>query len=397
MNILVISGLYPNRVRPHWGVFIHRQAVALSALGHSLRVIAPIAWAPPVVSRFERWRRYRGVAETEEIDGIRVERPRFLRPPGDWFLPWEALVMRRCVERAVRRDPPGPVDVVHAHLVMPFGFAAVRLARRLGVPLVTHARGDDLNLLAERGPRFTSMAREALAGSAKVVAVSGALAATAHSQGARQVTVVRNGIEACFAPGAGAAERKNLGLPTEARIACYVGWLMESKGLRCLWRTFSGLARRFDDLHFVAVGSGDGEGWLRAEAERAGLSKRVRLVGALPPEGVARVLRASDIFLFASAREGMPNAVLEAMASGLPVVAMQVGGIAEVISDGENGCLVPSGDEEAFEKRVCALLEDGDEAGRIGRNAALSVRDLTWERNARTLTTVYEEALADRP
>lgn len=397
MIILVISGLYPNRVRPHWGIFIHRQTVALAALGHSLRVIAPIAWAPPVMSRLDRWRKYRDVVEREEVDGIRVLRPRVLRPPGDWFLPWEALMMRRCVERAVRRDPPGRVDVVHSHLVMPFGFAAARLARRLGVPLITHARGDDLNLLAERGPRFSSMAREALAASATVVAVSGALAAAAHSQGAKRVSVVRNGIDPCFAPGDGMGERRSLGLPAGARVLCYVGWLMESKGIGCLWRAFSGLARSVGDLHFVAVGSGDGGSWLRAEAERAGLLDRVRLVGALPPEGVARVLRASDVFLFASEREGMPNAVLEAMASGLPVVAMQVGGIAEVISDGENGILVPSGDERTFGRQLRALLEDREEARRIGRNAALSVRELTWERNARTLTTIYEDALADRP
>jgi glycosyltransferase involved in cell wall biosynthesis len=161
--------------------------------------------------------------------------------------------------------------------------------------------------------------------------------------------------------------RKRVGIPSDARLLIVVAKLMEQKGHAFLLRALPPLQERFADLHVLLVGDGP----LRAAlAERiAGLpgAARVHLVGNR--RDVGDLLAASDLFVLPSLWEGLPMALLEAMASGLPVVATRVSGSAQVVVDGESGLLVPPGDVERLSEAIATLLDDPARARRMGRAA----------------------------
>ncbi|MBM4147211.1 MAG: glycosyltransferase family 4 protein [Nitrospira sp.] len=395
MRILIISGLYPNRQRPTYGIFIHNQVQALQNIGHSCSVIAPVPIVPPAFSLFPRWRKYHRLPHHDVIDGTPITYPRMFRPPGLKFLTLEAYMARATIEHAILSNSNAHPDIIHANLLVPFGYAVARIAHKLNIPLVTTARGDDLNLLNQRSKSYQQMACQALKASAHVVTVSRALAEQAVQLGAQKVTVVRNGINRkFFYKGDKLAAREKLGVERNAHILCYVGWLMWSKGIRELWEIFASLALNDPLLHMFVVGSGAQEGWLREQVRTSSLIERIHLTGTLPQENVGLILRASDIFVFPSHREGMPNAVLEAMAVGLPVVTTRVGGVEDFITDGATGYLVGVGNIMEMQSKIRSLLLSSEKAKFIGKRAEEAVAHLTWEVNAEQMTEIYKEAIA---
>ena len=143
--------------------------------------------------------------------------------------------------------------------------------------------------------------------------------------------------------------------------------------------------------HLRLAGDGPGLAAVAAEVGRQGLSGRVELLGARAD--IPELLAHSDVFVLSSRSEGFPVSVLEAMAAGLPVVATDVGGVAEAVEDGESGLLVPATDAEALARALERLLADGElrrRLGAAGRARALSLFDLPRYRAA------YEELYRER-
>jgi len=143
--------------------------------------------------------------------------------------------------------------------------------------------------------------------------------------------------------------------------------------------------------HVGLAGDGPGLGAVAAEVGRQGLSRRVELLGARAD--IPELLVRSDVFVLSSRSEGFPVSVLEAMAAALPVVATDVGGVAEAVEDGETGFLVPATDAEALARALERLLADGElrrRLGAAGRARALSLFDLPRYRAA------YEELYRER-
>ena len=135
--------------------------------------------------------------------------------------------------------------------------------------------------------------------------------------------------------------------------------------------------------HVRLAGDGPGLAAVAAEVGRQGLSERVELLGARAD--IPELLAHSDVFVLSSRSEGFPVSVLEAMAAGLPVVATDVGGVAEAVEDGETGLLVPATDAEALARALERLLADGElrrRLGAAGRARALSLFDLPRYRAA---------------
>ena len=150
--------------------------------------------------------------------------------------------------------------------------------------------------------------------------------------------------------------RKKLGFPGQARLLTFVGRLDRQKNPLLLVDAFRSAAVNDPSLYLVIVG----DGALRSEVEQGiesyGISERVRLLGAQPPSRVAGVLQASDLFVLSSAYEGMPIAVLEALAAGLPVVSTDVGEIRLVVMDGVNGAVATAQTPEALGAAISSAL-----------------------------------------
>jgi glycosyltransferase involved in cell wall biosynthesis len=130
-----------------------------------------------------------------------------------------------------------------------------------------------------------------------------------------------------------------------------------------------------DGVSLLIAGDGDE----RARLERLA-GERVRFLGALPRQGVVELFRAADASILSSSWENFPHTVVEALAVGTPVLATTTGGVAEVVTDGENGLLVPSGDAEALAAAVRRYFADDALRERLRANAAPSVERYAPER-----------------
>lgn len=151
-------------------------------------------------------------------------------------------------------------------------------------------------------------------------------------------------------------------------------------------------------VRFCLVGSGDLEGLIRESAARSGIASQVDFLVGLEGEAVRAAVAKFRISVLSSKdNEGLPNAVLEAMAAGLPVVATTVGGTPEIIEDGETGFLVPAGDPALLAARVLGLLKEPSLARAMGERARRKVeREFTVDRMAGQFLGLYRGLLADK-
>jgi len=262
--------------------------------------------------------------------------------------------------RLLARQRPNVVQsfLFHANMV-------ARLAARLaGVPVVVSGIR-----VAERRSRWPLWA-DRLTGRLvdRHVCVSRAVASFAEVEGrlpASKLVVIPNGIDPGRYPAPRPADLSGEGIPPERRLAAYVGRLDPQKGLVWLLDGASLWLDRAADCSLVLVGSGPQRADLERIAARAGISDRVHFLGFR--DDVAAILARSDLLVLPSRWEGMPNVVLEAMASGLPVVATDVEGVAELLGPGAAAQTVSYGATEALADKIIQLLGDCELAGRLGR------------------------------
>ncbi|MEM7143965.1 MAG: glycosyltransferase [Verrucomicrobiota bacterium] len=176
--------------------------------------------------------------------------------------------------------------------------------------------------------------------------------------------------------------------------------LIEKKGLDVALRAFSGFLGRFPGAEFTIAGEGPLEFALRDQAQELGIADRVKFVGFLNEARLRELYHESHLFLHPSQltadqnQEGVPNSMLEAMATGLPVVATLHGGIPEAVTDGESGFLVEERDVAAVEERLLRLAGDETAWRAMGVRAGREVRDkFEQEAQIRALEGYYREAM----
>ncbi len=287
-------------------------------------------------------------------------------------------------------------DILHCHLI-PSNIIAKPLGALLGVPVVINhdhtndtRRADSRLLLAldRLSNRFAS----------HIVAVSAScrdFLITRESIPASDVTLVPNAIDLRrFSPAAARRDqaRIELGLPTSARVVAGVGRLNSQKNFALFLDIAAQLAPRFPDLHFLLAGDGPEEKMLREKAAALGISDRVTFSGYVADTRLVYLV--ADVLLMPSRYEGLPMTLLEAMAMGLPVVASQLDGIAEVIGDGREGFLVPSDDASLFVERTVALLQDAELSSRIAQNARAKIEaSFSVERMTSAVEEIYDRFL----
>ncbi len=294
----------------------------------------------------------------------------------------------------VRRFRP---DVIHGYLFGPNLFA-VLVGRCLAVPAVVVAKR---NVDAFETRRQAAVQRFTHRRATHVTAVSEAVADTVAALGVprERITVIPNGVDVeRFAPGpapglassgypdprvarvprspggSSGGRPDPAGAPLGANggaLVGSVGCLAPRKDYGTLLEALALLAGRGRAFQVVLVGDGPERAALESRAAALGLGARVRFLGER--EDVERLLRAMDVFVLSSREEGIPNALLEAMAAARPVVATAVGGTPEVVRDGETGWLVPPGSPAALADALEQALAHPDEARRRGAAARRAV------------------------
>ncbi len=168
-------------------------------------------------------------------------------------------------------------------------------------------------------------------------------------------------------------ETARASLDPTAPVVVSVGRLHWVKDQATLVRAFASVRHRFPGARLVLVGDGPEREALVFLVDQLGLADAVDLTGALPPEEVHRVLATAGVAVCSSRSEGTSNAVLEAMASGVPVVSTRAGGMPEVLRDGENSLLCPVGDPGSLSDAIVRILSDPDLGRELARRARTSV------------------------
>jgi teichuronic acid biosynthesis glycosyltransferase TuaC len=393
----MLSHMYPSAVNPTAGIFVHEQVRALAGLGHDVRVVSPKGWAPPGLSR---WSAYREVPGVDRVDGVPVLYPRKLTLPAARLGHRNADAMRWAIARPLRRvHDRWPFDVIHAHMLVPDGWAAARVGAGLGVPVVATAHRADVLDVPARGPGSRRGVAAAVEAIDQVCAVSAAIAAAAQELGRprRPVEVVPNGADgAVFAPRPAAEARARLGVPEGRPVVSYVGKLVPRKGVDTLIEAMGLLGRRPQGAPLlVAAGDGSLRPALERRAAELGVAEQVRFVGKVAHDEVGWWMAAGDLFVLPSLSEGLPTVVCEAMNCGRPVVATAVDGTPEIVRDGQTGLLVPPSDPGALAEALARVLDDPTLARRMGEEALRVGRErYTWEANARRMTEIYEALTA---
>jgi glycosyltransferase involved in cell wall biosynthesis len=342
LRILTFTALYPNKVNPLQAIFIHQRVKHLARRpGNSVEVIAPVPYSPSWLP-VRRWSQFSGIPREEEIDGMRIHHPRYPFLPGI-SMPAHGMLMYASSLSLVRRlHGENTFDCIDAHFVYPDGFAAVRLGKHLGLPVVVSARGTDINVY----PSFRlirPMLRWTLANAAGAIAVSADLRNKMIALGIPEATiqVIANGVDTeRFQPLDIKSARKQLGLPEEVPIAVSVGSLIESKGHQLLIAAVAKLAARFPKLRLYVIGEGVYRAKLEELVREKQLQESVFLAGNRPNEELPFWFSAADVSCLMSSREGWPNVVSEALACGTPALATRVGGVPEIITCPELGMFV---------------------------------------------------------
>jgi glycosyltransferase involved in cell wall biosynthesis len=330
-------------------------------------------------------RRHRVTVVTRALDGRAAREVRdgftVLRLPASRIPFWRTYADLRAVERATLTIEPRP-DAVLCFQTFISGLAGVRLARH-GIPAIVWIRGEDEYRLGRtlrrrlvspyvwrraRGVlvQTETARRELLAELARHVPSLGPFLEP-------RLRVVPNGIDLPSAtedPGSGV-----LG----------VGRLIENKA----WDVLIDAVARGGPVLTLA-GDGPERAALEARARAAGAT--VRFEGAVKRDRLDELYAAAKcVVLVARRGEGLPNALLEAMAHGRPVIATNVGGIADLVKDGVNGCLVPAGDAIALRAAIERIETDPQRGVRLGAEARRTAERFSWER----VEPMLEAVLAD--
>ena len=280
-------------------------------------------------------------------------------------------------------------DVVLASWLYPDACAVAALAAEQGFPFAAIAQGSDAHQYLAMPSRRRIMLSSLQQASA-IITRSGELARLLAEVGFQkeQLHPIYNGIDfARFSPADRAGARQALALPGAAKIILFVGNFFAIKNPLLLVEAHARLLREpgFADCHLVMVGGGPMEVDARALVRRLGTGGRVIFAGRQDAASVARHMQAADVLCVPSRNEGVPNVILEAFASGLPVVAANVGGIPEVLAHDFLGRLVPPGDRDALAAGLRAMLGVPTDHPRIADHA----RQFSWDRTA----TAYDELL----
>ena len=284
-------------------------------------------------------------------------------------------------------------DIVHAFFGVPGGAIAFALRQTKALPYLVSFRGKDVH-----GGRSRDLG--GITGILKAVSMPvwrAADALVANSEGLREVaSLVDSGVEVEVIPnGVDTVRFSPSDTHGEGPVRLlYVGRLEPYKGLNCLLDALIRVRGTEKNFLLKIVGDGSLRSQLTAEAERAGLSDVITFLGWVSPDRIPGIYRDADVFVLPSLVEGMPNGVLESMASGLPAIASSVPGTEELIESGTTGITFPPGDSGRLADALIQLMSKNQTRTKMGSAARKAALTRGWDRVAEQYVTLYERLLS---
>lgn len=383
MRILIVANNFPRPNHAFDGIFNLRAAQALQARGHDVLVVRYIPRLPPFTPF---GRAYRHLPDAYEVEGIKVRLLRGFQGPqsfGMGTLPMQLHAQLYEICEAFRPE------IVHAHGLLESGLIASSAGRRF----IVTAHGSESYRLPWKRPGLRSLAQRVLREADAVAAVSEFVADHVRRLGRSDIHIVHNGANSrIFAPADRYAARRALRIDTDRPTIVYAGQLIPAKGLTEL----ANAVRMLSDLEPQVVIAGDGPARESFYTALHSSGTKAYFLGAVNQPTLAQAMAAADVFALPSYAEGLPTVICEAMNAGRAVVATTVGGIPEIVHEGETGFVVAPRDDRALAARIREILVDGALRERLEGNAAAFARErLTWDANASAYEELYCRILGE--
>lgn len=405
----MVTSSYPKYEGDVTAPFVESIAASVAALGNEVHVLAPyhpdLRRSPRekgVQLHFFKYSPFRnlniwGYAESLEAD-VRVRGA---------IYPLTPVVFLSSLVALWRLTGKIKFDVMHAHWVIPNGPVAAIVARLRRVPLIISMHGSDV-FVAEQSGLISSVARWCFRAASAITAPSQDLVQRAIALGApaSRCHLVPYGVDPSkftHIDNAGPSLRKVLGLPHDSLIVFAVGRMVYKKGFEYLIRAVPAILREHPNAKIVLAGGGDLEPRLLSLVRQLGVEKSVIMPGWVSRDQMPLYFSGCDLFVLPSVVDqqgnvdGLPNTLLEAMASARPVVATNVAGVPLAVKDGDNGLLVPEKQPGELSAAINLLLRAPQLRVQYGEAARLRVEhELNWETTARTFNDLYLAALNRR-
>lgn len=370
LSILILTHLFPNSSNRKLGSFVRNKAVALAETGGRVTVVAPVLFIPAPLRLLRRYRERYVPESGATLSGIEVHHPRYLRPPGAWFRRHEGRSIHRSSRRLIRElHRKRDFDVVIGGMLTNDGQAAFLAGRDLGIPSYSFAIGSDIHTYPKADRAVERLTRNLLGELAGIFAVGPHFAdqiRADYPEFRDRIHCNPFGVDVSrFRPAPfedRAAWRRELGLDERKPVALFVGDLVPSKGVP----EILALIPRVRDLEagFVFVGRGSLLETVRNAVRTGGKAfDSCRVFDYLGLEELVRCYQNADLFLFPSHFEGSPTVLMEAVASGLPVLASDIPPNHDAVVAEGNGRFFPVGDLSSMEAAFRSMITSPDLAG----------------------------------
>src|SRR6266566_1622979 len=340
----------------------------------------------------------------EIIDGVLVSRVDSGRVPESNFLLWIYHLNSQMISKTTELFETERFDLIHAHDWV-VGRAAVELKNRLGLPLIStiHAteigRGGSLD--GEYRTKVRDIERLLVEQSDGIICCSNyMLDHIQHVLGAvkTKIRVIPNGVEASRFNNGRQPQLIPAGISKDRKTILYVGRIVREKGIFTLLDAFEKLRKQGKDVSLVLVGEGPLKEDLAKEVLRRKLNDRVKLAGFVDEKKLVSLYNSSDAFVLPSHYEPFGMVALEAMASRIPVVVSDVGGLSEIVEDGITGVKVPAYNPSALAEGILRVLEGRELSAQLKENAYRMVQErYRWDIIAEKTIGAYRTSCAKQP
>jgi len=403
MKVLVITSSFPRHKNSHEVRFILELTQWLSRIGHSPLVLAP---------------HYPGGKIRESWDLVRIQRFVYFLPvrferlaygPGllfnikhDFFafmgiFPFLASEFLSSMIILFRE----PVNLIHTHWLIPQGFIGAVFRRVCKVPHVATVHGSDLNILTHH-KILTPLARFIIRNSDMITVNSKYMRRELESLApdcSAKIRVIPMGIDPAKFQESIIIDMKKK--HKTSHIVLSVGRLIDLKGTIFLITAMPDVIRKYPDTQILIAGSGPEHDTLIQRVRELGLENNVTFLGIINIEELPSYYHSADVFVLPSINkdgktEALGVVLLEAMASGCPVIGSNVGGIPDIIVDGESGFLVPEQNPHVLAERIVQLLSDDDLQEQFRQNGLKRVREkFSWDKISKDFAEVYDLVLTN--
>lgn len=291
-----------------------------------------------------------------------------------------------------------PFDIIHAQYGYPTGLAALKASARTGAPNLVSIQGGDGHWIGSCCGTHDRAMKAVLGHAGALLIGSGSFAEEVrgnHGVSVDSFTIIPGAVDTRrFQP----ADEDRVGHVSEEPALLYHGRVDARKGILDLLRALGLLAERGLRARLVVSGIGPDVQAAKDLASNLGLDGRVEFSGYAPYGATPEVYRGAQVFVSPTYAEGFSNTILEAMATGLPIVSTTAVGVVDCLEDGENALLVEPGDVEALANALRRVLEDGDLARRLAGRALREAREVySWPAIAARIQEVYRSLAGTAP